>query len=72
MTCKFTLRISTKEKKRVACEESERVTKMKDRYFVSNWGGNLRVLRSFSSLSEKRRSWSVDEPLKMPKRDVNE
>lgn len=39
--------------------------------FVSNWGGNLRVLRSFSSLSEKRRSWSADVPLKKPKKGMN-
>jgi len=36
--------------------------------FVSNCGGNLSVLRSFSSLSEKRRSWSADVPLKNPER----
>jgi len=38
--------------------------------FVSNWAGNLRVLRSFSSLSENRRSWSADVPLKKPERKV--
>jgi len=36
--------------------------------FVSNCGGNLIVLRSFNSLSEKRRSWSADVPLKKPER----
>jgi hypothetical protein len=38
--------------------------------FVSNWEGNLIVLRSFSSLSEKRRSWSADVPLKKPEERV--
>ena len=38
--------------------------------FVSNWEGNLIVLRSFSSLSEKRLSWSADVPLKKPEEMV--
>jgi hypothetical protein len=39
---------------------------------VSNWGGNLIDLRSLSSLSEKRRSWSAEVPLKKPRKERNE
>jgi hypothetical protein len=46
-----------------------RGTKKRDKYLC---GENLRVLRKFSSLPEKRRSWPADVPLKKPKRGVNE
>jgi hypothetical protein len=36
------------------------------RTFLSNSGGNFMVLRSLSSLSENRRSWSAEVPLKNP------
>jgi hypothetical protein len=35
-------------KKEVACEESERDEEEEISTFVSNWGGNMRVLRRFT------------------------
>ena len=64
MTDRFTFRMSTCIAMR-HCDAHIAVHPRRHT-FLSNSGGNFIVLRSFNSLSENRRSWSAEVPLKKP------
>ena len=69
MTDKFTFLISTYTK--IIYQQQKKKECMHVSTFLSNSGGNFMLLRSLSSLSENRLSWSAEVPLKNPEKKKN-
>ena len=69
MTDKFTFLISTYTK--IIYQQQRQKESMHVSTFLSNSGGNFMLLRSLSSLSENRLSWSAEVPLKNPEKKKN-